>query len=148
MLKPLEQWSCDTCNRIIEKPEGGRVEWISSNGCASGFKIVHSSRQCSQYADHEFLADADLDEFRGVRGLIMLNLLLDAGPWDAAAPAGMAVTAAKDFVALVCRLHILYYEEARHSLPDVKVEGLFGGPLEPSPSTSEGLKAIIEGSRR
>ena len=146
MLKPLEQWSCDTCNRIIEKPEDGRLEWIWSNGCASGFKIVHRSRRCAQYADHEFLADMDLDELRGVRGLIILKVLLDSGPWDAAAPAGIAVAAAKEFIEVVFRLHIAYYEEARPFLSAFKAEGMFGGPLEPGPSTSEGLKAIIEGN--
>jgi Fe2+ or Zn2+ uptake regulation protein len=42
LLKPLSQWICDRCNKVIESPSAGWIEWLSDeNNKNSGFKIVH-----------------------------------------------------------------------------------------------------------
>ncbi|RKY37458.1 MAG: hypothetical protein DRP78_01105, partial [Candidatus Omnitrophota bacterium] len=91
MLKPLQEWICDTCGEIIRSPHDGYVEWLSNNDKQQrGFRIVHHARcspkypsgDCYKYINkhpnHDSLA---LEDFVSINGLILLLDSLDKGSY-------------------------------------------------------------------
>jgi hypothetical protein len=134
MLRPLEQWICDTCHELIEKPRDGYLEWLSGGGGGDiwtihGFRIVHHSprspRQpdgnCYRYTRHPDRQDLDLDVFVGPDGL---GRLLS---WLALAPGQEGPSSHPDnpgeLVELIRRLHLPHYEEARLYFNEARGDG-------------------------
>jgi len=77
-LTPLQQWICDKCREVIEKPEEGWVEWLTEDGTLKkgDFKIVHhiaasplreKGRDCYHYSCVES-QNSDLRYFCGPDG--------------------------------------------------------------------------------
>ncbi|MBN1856636.1 MAG: hypothetical protein JW846_06775 [Dehalococcoidia bacterium] len=116
MLKPLQQWCCDSCGGIIDGPADGCIEWNVEQRTqrVSGHRIVHQSPECT-YRSIELAtmwktpAQVALNPHTGHTHLAnMLGLLHDmvASGWvDAEDEQG--------FVEVMRRTQLPYYEEAR-----------------------------------
>ena len=112
-LIPLRQWICDSCGRIIEKPEDGWFEWYSKKSIHSNFRIVHHHRSC-MYDDQNLrkqnilVADLNLTDVIGTDGLansLFRVELSEKGVYK--------IEDLKEFVEILRRLHVPYWEEAR-----------------------------------
>ena len=152
MLIPLKQWICDTCAEVIESPEHGWLEWRQDeNGKASDFNIVHhiehSPRKLGGGDCYPFRGlSSHLDRYVGENGLPHLLCLLDedihinlVNEHDSYPD----VKYIKQWMELVRRLQVQYYEEARQYFDRASEDGYFDGAwgiiFRP-----EKLKSIIE----
>ena len=76
MLVPLQQWFCDTCGEIIEKPDDGYVIWgQDKDNLDFDFKIIYQS-QCD---NSRYPSSTALGDFLGTEGLNILLSLLSYG---------------------------------------------------------------------
>ena len=115
VLKPLKQWICDSCGQTIKKPEDGWFEWYSNETTAreEGFRIVHHQKSC-MYADtslrkqNKFVADLNLTDVIGSDGLA--NSLFRI---ELAEKGKLGKINLLEYVEILRRLHIPYWEEAR-----------------------------------
>lgn len=124
MLKPLEQWYCDVCGEIIERPKDGYVIWKREHsdtelGKEYGFKIIHQNK-CDKDRQN-YPSSMHLDAFLGHDGMAYLLSFLSIGPVKA--HLGQTYNAKLDmdeFVDFFRRLQVPNYEEARRrfSHPD------------------------------
>ena len=161
MLKPLEQFICDTCGQIIEKPEHGWVEWESKiEGDPPrqeqwGFKIVHHSPHsplkgehkrdggCYHYTHSSHRSDLHLTDFLGDNQMPELLSFLDVGPYHDPDYSGPSIVEMREFVEFARRLTIPYYEEARQYWSDALSDGYFGDANEIWIYLPENLEALI-----
>ena len=130
MLKPLEQWCCDTCGDVIDGPTNGCVEWHTTHrtNTVSGFRIVHRSSKCT-YRSIEL---ATLGRTSSLLPLLdalnpsglghMLGLLEEA-----VKEGSVREEALSEFVEALRRLQIPYYEEARLAWQAGLKEGIHDG---------------------
>ncbi len=141
-LKPLQQWYCDTCGQVIEKPEDGWLEWGKHDDTnqVSGFHITHNAHKsprggeqgCYQYKyglDSETSIrsqDNHLQYFLRPDGLAYLLSLVHEGPQQTDDISTTDVVDFSSWTEVVRRLHIPYYEEYRGYLRDVRADG-YGG---------------------
>jgi hypothetical protein len=151
MLQPLRQWICDSCGETIETPEQGYVEWMETDSKKHGFRIVHhgphsprrnDGRDC-YYSNAERAGDYPLSEFVGVHGLLELTSWIDMGKWHNSKYEGPEVRDLREWTTFFRRLHIPYYEEARHCIEELRDE-CEGGANEVYLYLPETLKRIIE----
>lgn len=119
MSAPLSSWTCDVCGDTIHKVEDGYLIWKNGDDMrAHGFKIIHRG-QCDQ-KDHA--CSGALADFTGPAGLSVLLSHLSMGPLAAARGASHCdVGNLDEFVDLVRRLHVPYYEQARQRFADPDV---------------------------
>lgn len=143
-LKPLQQFICDKCGNLIKSPKEGWLEWIvsaSPDNTLHGFRIVHTaaasprSRQSGycQYPPHFIVGDMYLDHFLGPDGLAKLLSMFDRSFEDQ-----------QEFIEIIRRLHIPYYEEARIYWHVAEDAGYFDGANEYYPYLQDSLKTLIE----
>jgi hypothetical protein len=137
MLKPLENWFCDSCNQVIADPGDGWVEWfVDDAGKNFGFKILHTGvasplcrAGCYYYAHDRHTREGFLIDFLGVRGLVQLYRFLDVGPYHSRnykAP-DIPINEIRSFVEFWRRLTIPFYEEARLYWDVADGDGFFDG---------------------
>ena len=85
MLKPLEQFICDTCGCVIENLDDGWIEWESSfeNGGAvnKNFRICHRDMKCQKLSNHSNCSDKPLRDICGDKTHAFLYSHLDIGPY-------------------------------------------------------------------
>jgi hypothetical protein len=153
LLRPLEQWICDHCGEIIESPEQGFLEWIrDENDKRYDFKIVHHapysprrpSGHCYHHDDISGRQDLPLKHFVGGEGSAHLLSFLDVGPYHEEDYPGPRVRDIREFVELMRRLTIPYYEEARLYWGRAMDDGFFGGASEVAMYHTENMKIIVE----
>ncbi len=153
-LKPLEQFICDKCGEIINKPEEGWIEWISEinndDYKVYGFKIVHHSLHsplkrggCYHYTNHSGRSDSHLNHFLE-NCIIQLLSFLDQGPYLSPEYKGPRVKDMREFVKLTRRLTIPYYEEARLYFGEAESDGVFDGANPISFYLPDTLEYIVE----
>lgn len=153
-LKSLEQFICDYCGGIIEKPEEGWLEWITEYDkergtyIAHGYRIVHhamfsprKSGNCYHYANHLGCSDMYLHQMMNMSRLLSF---LDAGPYHEPDYKGPRVRDLRGFVEIVRRLTIPYYEEARLYWGRALADGFFEGANPVWIYLPETLKSLIE----
>jgi len=113
-LKPLQQFICDECQGVIEKIEDGWVEWFNGHeNPIHGFRIVHASGVSPRskeggncfYPESPYVSDLHLDVFTGSDGLAFLLSFFQRNVSDP-----------NELIEIIRRIHIPYYEEARHYL--------------------------------
>ena len=151
MLKPLEQWICDSCGEIISRPDHGSVEWKETGLKLHGFRIVHHASHSPRrekggncyYTNAESGGDTALTDLVGVRGLVELTSWIDVGEWHDAKYNGPDVRDLREWTALFRRLHLPYYEEARLCHEQLREERK-GEANQVSLYLPETLKAIVE----
>ncbi len=151
MLRPLEQWYCDTCGEIIEKPKDGWVHWRTDQpGKAYGFEIMHHARASPRggfngcyHARME--QDMHLEAMLGPRGIVRLLSLVDAGSYHDRAGSGVpGVADLRGWVELFRRLHLPYYEEARLYFERARQDGHLQGESEVALYLEATLKSLCE----
>lgn len=135
MLIPLKQWICDTCGEIIELPEHGWLEWRQDERHkAFDFKIVHHVTYSPRgphgncYQSNEL--HNHLTRFVGEDGLPHLLCLLDEGVHIGLGPDCHSCPQVKDigeWMELIRRLQVPYYEEARQYFDGACEDGHFDG---------------------
>jgi len=149
MLEPLKQFICDKCGETIKSPRDGWVEWLEQGddtmyNSQYGFKIVHADPKCYFYPDREYPGSnsTPLTHFTGEGGYTWLLCFLDLGPLLMKDYKGPRVKDMREFVELMRRLTLPYYEEVR----------LYAGSLRTSENfvadnsfyEQENLKKIIQ----
>ncbi len=146
MLTPIQQFVCDSCGQLIEKPEDGWFEWLENTKTkAYGFRIVHHLKSC-QYSGHPSdLSDTDLVDVLGPNGLPKLYRFIDAGPMhDPKRTYVPEVRDLREFMEILRRLTIPYYEEARLYWNDAKHDNYFDGANEVWIYLPKNLKNLIK----
>lgn len=142
-LIPLQQFKCDACGHIIERPEVGWVEWLAGpthSTKAHGFRIVHNSSRC-QYPSTRQVHDIHLVHLLGPDGLAALLVMLAPGGNTGNREEGVA--SLNEWGEFVRRLHIPHYEEARQYWADAEADGFFAGPARHAPYSQATLLDIL-----
>ena len=124
MLKPLQEWICDGCGEVIEKPQDGWVGWYEEDGKFHGFEIIHhvdasprGGRSGCCKSSEGYPRDAHLRQMLGARGMVVLLSLLDVGTYhDPKGDETIRVRNVREWRDLFMRLTIPHYEEARRCL--------------------------------
>lgn len=119
MLKPLQQWICDVCGDVIEKADDGYVIWKDDDQDGPyDFKVIHHPK-CDHHLPNYPLSRAVRD-FLGVEGLTRMLSFLSGGPIRKKLSPGdkYGVRDSDEFVDLVRRFQIPFYEEARVRFTD------------------------------
>ncbi len=155
MLQPLQQFICDKCKKVIERPEFGYVEYLSQiekrDGrmmqIRSGFKIVHNSKEKSCHFFERSIELCTLplrDFFVNDSKFSLIFSFLDEG--EILTPTGIAVEIkdVREYTDFVKRILIPYYEEARIYFDEAKIDGFFDGDNEYFVYSSSKMKEIVE----
>lgn len=119
-LKPLEQFICDGCNEPVDKADS-YIEWLrlpDNQGKGGGFRIIHNNRKCRAYPDSEFLLDMPIGDLSHDDMLPYLLSKIDVGERLQPKYSGPRVADLREYVELIRRLLIPYYEEAASVLFD------------------------------
>lgn len=114
----LDVWICDICGDQIEDPGVALVIWRESpDRHMHEFKIVHKSMddwRCRDQADRDgYRASYELGWCLGMDGLTTLLSWLSHGPVDGGGHPDLTIEDLNEYVDLVRRLQIHYYEQAR-----------------------------------
>jgi hypothetical protein len=161
MLIPLKQFICDTCGEVIERPEDGWVEWISTYDEARrcymkyGFRICHhsgisplsesNSEGCYFYSNEIGRSDMHLDNFIDENyKMAQILSFLDIGAYHDPNYEGTSVRNMREYVEFVRRITIPYFEEARQYWEEAISDGYFGDANELWIYGSNNLKKLIE----
>jgi hypothetical protein len=115
-LVPLKQWICDTCGEIIEKADDGWFEWYSDEKTSleTGFRIVHHRDSC-MYNDRVLVmqnrspSDLNLVNLIGGAGLGYFLFSMELSE----AKNENKLADIKEYIEIIRRLHLPYWEEAR-----------------------------------
>ena len=150
LLKPLEQFICDSCGQVIEKPEDGWLEWISERGT----RKAHSFRICHHQSKSPFKGRDGCYVHGATPGnhlhhvtenrIVELLQFIDVGEKHDPAFTGPHVTSLREWAELTRRLAVPYYEQVRLSWNKAISDGYFEGANEISIYTEESLKGLIE----
>ena len=115
-LQPLKQWICDACGKVIEKPEDGWWEYLHDleNDLVSGFRIVHYGGPCyyntvEARRNNKMVGDMHLEHMitSGSFGHMLHWLELSE---TKKVKDHFVMT---EFIEIMRRLHLPYWEEAR-----------------------------------
>ena len=124
-LIPLKQWICDACGETILNAEDGWLEWYLDRNTSyeAGFRIVHASRLSCRYNERQLEQqnrsplDLPFSTLIWPDGLGALLYLMEHTNF----------ANHKEFVDIVRRLHVPYYEEARQYWQQAEKDKLFDG---------------------
>lgn len=150
MLKPLEQFYCDTCGELINTVEEGYVEWLSSTDYSSRqitnqeFSIIHNKRECSSRNRNDSQQSASLKDFTKEKGLVNLLSKIDCGPIHNPNFNGPNISEFRIYLEFMRRLTLPYYEEARKYWTEAVGDGYFNDMNEIKIYLPDTLKGLIE----
>lgn len=155
MLKPLEQFICDTCGQVIDSPKNGFLEWITTHDPSQrmDFNIIHGKwasplpgeGKCSQHETKLGRSDHHLDEFIGIKALEYFLPWIDDGPWISEDYKGPQIHYLREISELLRRLTLPYYEEARLYFDKAIEDGVIDDPGNPHTYTSPSyLKTVVD----
>ncbi|HET7000504.1 MAG TPA: hypothetical protein VFI33_04320 [Puia sp.] len=152
MLKPLEQFYCDTCDMLIEKVDDGAVEWKDKSEAPEGrhlsgsFRICHNTKtkNCYQPERTGYNNNSALSKFLGEEGYIQLLDFIDRGSRIDKNYSGTRISDMREYVEFVKRLTIPHYEEARHYWDEAQQDGFFDNIGEHKYFLKETLTELIE----
>lgn len=146
-MEPLNQWVCDKCRKVIESPRDGYFQWLSKGddcmfNSQYGFKIVHADPRCHFYGQPSEECGYPMSDFEGNDRYSTLLNFLDPGVLLMKEYRGPRVRDMREFVEIMRRFMIPYYEEARLYFLQLPGDDEF------APDTQvykeENLKRIIE----
>lgn len=139
-MEPLQEWVCDSCGELVDIKDGW-FEWVTdqNTGLASGFRIVHNSRNCfydSMQLHHQGKSNHDMhiDSYLGASGLVKLLAIAERGN----------IEDISEWTEIVRRLHIPYYEEAKIHWGSAERDGYFDGANEYWSYLPDVCKRLIE----
>lgn len=140
MDKPLTRWYCDQCGEPVTA-EDGYVIW-DSQGTAHDFRIIHQSR-CDDERLHSSTA---LKRLLGPDGLTHLLAWISYGPLKPGPESPRTTPNVADldeYVDLIRRLQVPYYEEARRRFQHPDLQDNTSDWNEVSPYLTEELQGFI-----
>jgi len=117
-LEPLKQWICDSCGKLIEKPEDGWWEYLHDMGknLISGFHIVHYGNERSCYYNEQALLSKNIS----VGSMHLEHMITSGGFGHMLNWLELSETKKIDdrfdmtsFIEIMRRLYLPYWEEAR-----------------------------------
>lgn len=140
--EPLTAWTCDTCGETIAAVEDGYVIWRDKLDPLRyhDFRIIHQGR-CDPKGPYS--SSLPLQDFLGPEGLTMMLAWLTVGPLKNEEPSNRVENFA-EFVDLVRRVQIPYYEQARLRFHDSEVESDMSDANEFYPYLPDTLRQICE----
>ena len=149
-LKPLKQWYCDVCGKVIKKPEDGYVIWSEDDDFnVIDIKIIHQNREeggrivgCDR-DDPRYSCSLPLDSFLGDNGKAELLAMVDPGP-RFCSEYKSRITDKRMFLEFVKRVQLPYYEEARFYMKSEAGARILDGANEVNAILPRTLKAIID----
>ena len=142
MHQPLTKWFCDNCGEVIENVDVGHVVWKRDQDLREyDFKIIH--RKCDE--SNQFPCWDSLKDFLGPDGLSHLLSFLSLGPFLSRPGVSSTLGLANNdqFVDLVRRVQLPYYEEARQYFLREGMTDRMAGENEMSPYRVESLRELI-----
>lgn len=117
LLTPLTQFICDTCKEVIKDPKDGWFErlhyWNEERFVNENFRICHDRLACRKLDEEEDGVGTPLSQLVFPRGLPELFSLLDVGPYHQKKFLGPEVNDLREYMDILRRFTIPYYEEAR-----------------------------------
>ena len=149
-LKPLKQWYCDVCGKIIKKPEDGYVIWSTNDNFEiTDIKIIHQNKMrrgkltgCDRH-EPEYMSSLPLDCFLGDVGKAELLAMVDPGPRFYSEYKNH-IADKRMFIEFVKRVQLPYYEEARFYMESEVGLRILDGANEVYALLPRTLKAIID----
>lgn len=139
-------WRCDNCGKKIETASDGWVEWITvvdQEGTSTGrdLRLVHKGKcQFNEHVengkDGGIVGDLELAEFLGPDGLVALLELMDRGEIPQ-----------EDGIAMIQRLHVPGYEQARPHFKEAISEGVIEPNMAPGFYMQSDIEAVIQWKR-
>ena len=122
MLKPLEEFYCDTCGGLIETPKNGYLVFDSNEERKyHSFKIVHHQQRCITELPRSY----SLERILSTDGLGILMSWVHLGSLEERDVSEVA--SPKEFAEFFKRLHLPYYEEARKYFSLARRDGMLDG---------------------
>ncbi len=147
MLQPLQQWVCDTCGGIIERPEDGYFQYDRDDNLKThSFIIVHHKSKSPRHTNdgcYQHDHDDSLTSYIGANGLVNLLSLVDVGRYHNV-DNDVDTSDIVGWCDIVRRLHTPYYEEARLYWNRAIAEGYFDDINEVGIYRPGYLKKLIE----
>ena len=142
MHEPLTNWFCDRCGEVIENIDAGHVVWRRDQDLREyDFSIIH--RTCD--VGNQFPCWEELRDFVGSDGLSELLSFVSLGPFIS--QPGVASTRGPadndQFVDLIRRVQLPYYEEARQYFSREGMAERMAGENEVAPYRVERLRELI-----
>jgi len=128
-LIPLRQWVCDSCGKVIDKPEDGWFEWYTEkNTCLdTGFRIVHQRESC-MYNDRTLEQQNRSPCHLGLAGALgSSGLGYFLFKLELSGKGVHKLADIKEVAEIIRRLHLPYYEEARLYWDDALRDGFHDG---------------------
>lgn len=149
-LLPLQQWFCDRCGDVIEKPGDGWLHW--RDDAAKGvhtIEILHHLRASPRGGAHgcypeSMDSDMHLDVMLGARGIAHMLAKVDVGEYHDRDGQSLGKVDLRNWTEIVRRLHIPYYEEARRHFREARSNGDLDGINEVALYLEDTLKQIVE----
>ena len=124
MLKPLQEFVCDVCDRVIDSPQKGMLNANSKNSQIHDWQIVHH-KTCD---DMNRNWSMHLDHLVGIDNVGEMINHIHPGP--VTDPTGKAEVDFADnvkFAEVMRRLYVPYYEEARRYFDQAVSDGILDG---------------------
>ncbi len=122
MLKPLEQFICDSCRQTIETPDHGWVEWVGEGNRNHGFRICHDNGRCPRLSKNEYLCDQPLSSFLGDYKWKEFYSFLDDAIQYQILLENFDPSDFQELSEFIKRLTVPYYEEARQFIDQQQLQ--------------------------
>ncbi|MCC5612928.1 hypothetical protein LC612_41140 [Nostoc sp. CHAB 5834] len=143
-------WMCDTCGQLINRPEDGYVEWLSSigeNGASYGLHIVHhrpaSPRKTQMGCQYDERNDPAL-QLAAVSNVSLGELLGDDGLMDLLHFFAENKLPTEEIVEMIKRIHIANYEQSRPIIARAIANGAFNPNMRDGFFTQNQLENAIQ----
>lgn len=139
MLKPCQQWFCDTCNEVIKNPLEGDLRNLTDRDHHHAFRfaIIHSTYECDPYLETDKLnvdySSYPLDRFIDPDGLAVFLGIQQYEP----------IKDYQEYLFFVRRLFIPFFEEARLYM-EMAVKDYFFERMELSAELPESYEAMVK----
>jgi hypothetical protein len=153
LMRPLEEFVCDTCGKIIKEPREGWLEWIydTSTHKAHSFRICHHQafsplsglEGCYRHGRIPGRSDMHLHHILENR-MAQLLRFIDVGKHHEPVFSGPHATDLREWSELARRLTIPHYEQARLYWDLAQSGGYFQDANEILIYTEKFLKELIE----
>jgi hypothetical protein len=149
MIKPLEQFYCDTCGELIEDVKNGWFEWlretVGEKTFDHSFRICHHTKECRLHSGG-WVADSSLVEFTKEKGIIRLLKFLDMGETIISTDNydGPSIRDFREYTEIFRRLAIPYYEEARQYWNEAEHDGEHHGVNEIALYLPDRLERLVK----
>lgn len=148
-LLPLQQWFCDRCDNVIEKPEDGWLHWRNRDKGVEEIEILHHLKASPRGGERgcypkDMDCDMHLETMLGARGLVDLLSMLDVGEYHDKEGKNVGKVDVRNWTEIVRRLHLPYYEEGRRHFDEARSNGDLEGINEVALYLEDTLKGIVD----